>query len=219
MKVTRELIEKYLRGECPVWERQLVEQWMHSCQSEETSLSDQVLENMSAGIWASLENSLPAHTDRFRIVRWNTWNRLAVAACLSVGLVGLSFFLVNRNARTEVAFSSYGVQHQLKGVARQMEFLLQPNSSVNGSISRYGGQGQLNFTGALKVVSGKAVEIHFGAEATAISRKAVIENGQVYYVGLLKQTGVPDEILVLSSEQIQDIPPRIRIMAFGDANI
>lgn len=219
MKVTRELIEKYLRGECTVWERQVVEQWMHCSESEQTLLSDQVLENMSADIWASLENSLPDHPNRFPLTRWNSWARLAVASCLAVGLVGLSFLLMTRHARTEVAFSSYGAQHELKGVARQMEFLLQPNSSVNGSISRYGGQGRLNFTGALKVLAGKEIEIDFGAEASAVSRKAVIEHGQVYYVGLLKQAGTPDEILVLSSEQVQDIPPRIRIMAFGDANI
>jgi hypothetical protein len=220
MKITKELIERYLLDACTGEEREAVERWLASSAGENTTLSEETLENMSTNIWASLETSLP---DRRNSFTSGWWPRLAVAACLVAGMVGLSFLFVYKSANTEIAFSSYGTKNELKGAARLIEFSLKPNSSVNGSISRYGSRGYLNFTGSLKMVSeaGSDLEIDFGVgdKVPVLSRKAIIEGGQMYYVGVLKQADSPDEILVLNSEQLEDIPPRIKIMAFHDYDI
>lgn len=220
MKVTKELIERYLQGACTGEEQEAVERWLASSAGEETTLSEETLESMSTDIWVSLETSLPDSRGSFRL-GW--WPRLAVAACLAVGMVGISFLFIYKNTNTEIAFSSYGTKDELKGAARLIEFSLKPNSSVNGSISRFGSRGYLNFTGSLKMVSevGSDLEIDFGVgdNVPVLSRKAIIEGGQMYYVGVLKQTDSPDEILVLNSEQLEAIPPRIKIMAFNDYGI
>jgi hypothetical protein len=223
MKVTRELIERYLTGMCTDQEREAVALWLASPDHEETNLSDDTLEDMALDIWGSLETYLPEGRDTIRAGWWSVLPRLAVAACISVGLVGLSFFFAYKNAHTEIAFSSYGMDDEMKGAARPIAFSLKPNSSVSGSISRYAGQGHLNFTGSLKMLSeaGSNLEIDFGVrdQSPVLSRKATIEEGQLYYVGVLKQADSPDEILVSNSQQLEDIPPRIKIMAFNDYDI
>lgn len=221
MKINKELIDRYLQNACTAREREIVESWLASSAAEDTALTGDELENMSKHIWASLENYLPGCREPIRLRWWNGLPRLAAAACLLAGMIGLSFFFVYKNADTPIALSSYGMQDGLKGAVRQISFSLQPNSSVNGSISRY--QGYLNFTGSLKMISGAGsdLQIDFGVgeNTNQLSRKAIIEEGQMYYVGLLKQADVPDEILILNREQLEDVPPRIKIMAFDSYDI
>lgn len=220
MKINKELIDRYLRDACTDQERKAVESWLLSTAAEDTPLTAGELENMSTDIWASLENHLPGHRNPVRNLRWIGLPRL-VAACLAVGLLGLSFFFVYRSDETSINLSSYGLHGEVKADARQIAFSLQPNSSVNGSISR--NRSYLNFTGSLKMVSGAGsdLEIEFQAEnnTTQMSRRAIIEDGQMYYVGLLRQADAPDEILVLNSAQLEDVPPRIKIMAFAAYDI
>lgn len=223
MKISKELIERYLQDLCSREEREAVDQWLTSTAHEETSLSEQALENMSDNIWASLEVSMPSEPGIMKPQWWAGLPRLAAAACLTLGLIGLSFFFVQKNATTHIAFSSYGMDGEIKDTVRSIAFSLKPNSSVNGNISNYGNRGYLNFTGSLKVFSEAStnLEIDFGIQdqIPGLNRKAVLEGGQLYYVGILKQVDSPDEILVLNSEQMEDLPPRIKIMAFDDFDI
>jgi len=130
-------------------------------------------------------------------------------------------------ADTELAgkagFFSYALDNLPSKTTRSVDFYLSPNSSIRGRLYKDTNKGFINVQGSLKVVSkaGENLEMDFGAEHPFfVSRiKVTIQDRQVYHVGVLKEANMPAEILVLSSHELEDVPPRIKIMAFSDYTI
>lgn len=223
MKMDKRLLEKYALGNCSDQERELVEQWLMNSEEEETVLSETSLDRMTSGIWTSLEHNFSDRTLSVKRSWWVSWPRYVAAACVLVGLITASVFTVRKGAEMDIAFSSNGLDHDLKATSQVIDFYLKPNSSVKGKVSRLDNDGCLDFSGAMKIVSNAKndLEINFRAKNSGfVSRKKVtIQGQQTYYVGVLKQDNAPDEILVLTSQQLEDIPPRIKIVAFKDYSI
>lgn len=222
MEIDKGLLEKYVLGNCSDEEKQLVEQWLMSTDEEETVLPERVVTTMTTSIWASLKHNLPARSLPVQQNWWVLLPRVVAAACLLACLIGVSLFATRKNTGINIAFSNSKPDRELKATSNEIDFYLKPNSSVKGTV--YGlSQGSLDFSGSFKIVSTAKsdLEIDFRTKnsRSVSTKKVTIKGKQTYYVGILKQDHAPDEILVLTSQQLEDIPPRIKIAAFKDYSI
>ncbi len=196
---------------------------MESAEEEETSLSNQDLDAMTSAIWSSFDRLVPERRLFPGKEARNRAYRFAAAACFIAALSELPFLTKNESPGTGIAFSSDGTAHEVKGSARHIDFYLKPGSYVEGDVCHSLSPGNLHFSGTFKIVNTAEtdLEIDFRVKGTAAipPKKVTIENHQTYYVGVLKQVHSPGEILVLNARELEDIPPRIKIMAFNDHSI
>lgn len=222
MEIDKGLLEKYALGNCSDEEKHLVEQWLMSTDEEETILTERALTSMTTSIWASLKHNFPAR----RLPVQQNWftglPHIAAAACLLVGVIGVSLFVTTKSTGIEIAFSTNGLDREVKATSNEIDFYLKPNSSVKGTVSTLS-QGSLDFSGSFKIVStaqnDMEIDFRIKSSKSVSTKKVTIRGKQTYYVGILKQDHAPDEILVLTSQQLEDIPPRIKIVAFKDYSI
>lgn len=217
----RDLLEKYLSGNCTPEEVQQVEQWLNSADDETAALTNSELSDMDSDIWASLSEHLEkpkVTTERFVL---HPAFRFSVAASLCIGLALMLSYFFRANKPASINFTAGIHANQFRSATTSLDFYLKPHSRVKGELKRR--RGNLDFSGSLEMVSSSAGEllIDFNAQSAEFSsgRRVKIQPKQTYYVGVLSQQHVPDEILVLNAEQVQDLPPRIRIMAFKDYSI
>ncbi len=221
--MTNELIERYLKNNCTEQERKTVEEWLNSTESEETTLSEESLAEMSSGIWASVKKEIPFL--RFRINRFNRPKaaKFVAAASVIIGVAGFHLISGYKNTSVSIALMNNRYSYELKRESRFFDFYLKPNSSVQGNVSDLTGKGNLDFSGSLSMVntSEKTLEIAFRAERSnpPSIKKIALEKSKLYHVGILKKAHSNDEILVMSDEEMAELPPRIKVMAFCDDSI
>lgn len=87
MRITTELLKKYVRGECTPTEKTAVEEWLDSTKDEAQNLPDQSLKRMTHEIWYTLPVN---KTKRRWSVHAKQVYRYAVAACIAgIGIIGI----------------------------------------------------------------------------------------------------------------------------------
>lgn len=217
----KDLLERYASGNCTAEEKLLVEQWLNSSGDEPTALSDGDLAEMDTHIWASLSQHVGNKQIPSKGLFFNPVFRFVAAASVFVMLAAMSGYFFIGNQPAVIDFTSGIHPDQFRSTTASMDFYLEPHSSVQGELKRR--RGNLDFSGSLKMVNSSAADllINFRAHDTEVSsgKRVRIQSQQTYYVGVLSQQYAPDEILVVNAQQLQDLPPRIRIMAFKDYSI
>lgn len=105
MKVTAELLKKYISGECTPEEQLLVENWVPGDEDITLHIPEEKLKQLSEEIWQNIEPAAGQQTIVASIGR--PIARYAAAACLVIGIAYAAMFLLRQDpAPGEAAYDN-----------------------------------------------------------------------------------------------------------------
>jgi hypothetical protein len=227
MKIDKNLIERYHRQECSAEEREAVESWLFSADSEEAlqlPLSESKAAH-KADIWAGIAEILPAgsKTDEIpeiqqpqpkrKILKASFWSG-AVAASITIALLtfgGYYYFSAPQEQEYDQFVSinnpsSVNVRHvESSGYAISV--------GTNTSAHIDGLSGTVDLSGSMLIRPKKDIELKFKGSPD----KTILKKGQTYII--LKGRDGNDKIIVLSEKNIINLPPVLQKQIINEFDI
>lgn len=130
MKVTAELLKKYISGECTPQEQSLVERWVPGDEDITLHISEKKLERMSEEIWQNIEPCTRQQTTIASIGRSIAW--YAAAACLIIGIAYAAMFIYRQDmAPREAAYNNTFASSNHHMQTTQFNITLLPGSQAH----------------------------------------------------------------------------------------
>lgn len=219
MKIDRDLIERYHRDACSRAERDAVEKWLFSAESEELpDLPDgESKELHKAEMWKEIAAILPeegeshlplkqtAGIDRFWVG--------AVAASLFAGLLCIgTYFMIEGSGRGAQPLIS--VHNESATQIRHMEY-----SGYNLSVGRNTTAtidnltGDANLSGSLLISPKRDIELRFKGSSEPIT----FSSGKTYV--LLKNGSDQGRVLIVTESNMMDLPPVLQKQIINEFDI
>ena len=243
MKIGKELLEKYHRNECTTEESDAVEAWLFSGDSDE-ALQLPLNESKAAHkaeMWMEIAKILPAdvplHTDPAPTlvpvsvstpapvrepepVSVSTENRIfkkafwsgAIAASLIIGIVGTAGYQlisVDRPVTALVNINNTSLEN-----VRHIEssgYNISVGTNTSARIDNL--TGAVDLSGSMLICPKKDISLSFEGS----TEKFIFKKGQTYI--LLKGKDGKDKILIVSRQNLMDLPPVLQKQIMHEFNI
>lgn len=209
MKISEELLTRYALGECTAEEKALVERWLNTSENLDTVPYRVEFGPVKKRIWTRLEQ-WTVKPDRYRIGR--LLMRYSAAACLLLGVLGISVLWGDRYFATETHFENMGALAPKKVIGEGVAFKLMPESKVAWTTSSLVSQNKLSVCGNAILSSldqgGIDIQITSSCSGKSPQSRAVRLNKDDLYV-LNDQTN-GDRLIVFDSEELNSQHPVCR---------
>lgn len=226
MKIGKELLEKYHRNECTTDESAAVEAWLFSGDSDE-ALQLPLNESKAthkAEMWTEIAKILPDHvpistpvstpapvTAEKRIFKNTFWSG-AVAASLIIGIVGIASYQLIPADRPVTALMNIN-NTSLENV-RHIEYSgynISVGTNTSARIDNL--TGAVDLSGSMLICPKKDISLSFEGS----TEKIIFKKGQTYI--LLKGKDGKDKILIVSRQNLMDLPPVLQKQIMHEFNI
>lgn len=215
MKVSKELIEKYHSDNCSAEERDAVEAWLFSEESEE-ELELPFYENKAdhkMEMWAEIQNILPEEkAKKNTFIPLKSWYK-AIAACMILGLFGrgLYQFFSKDSVPVENHVSINNTSSlEIKRIDSQgYDISIGPNSLA--SINYH--TGIIDFSGSILISPKKDIELMLEGSSQKYSFKV----GQTY-IAMNDKSG-REKMIIVNERSLNDLPPALQKQLISQFNI
>jgi hypothetical protein len=114
MKITVELIRRFLRGECTEVEKSAVQLWLEEAREEPSSLPDEEMEGIVEEMWQDIASGFPGRKPR--LIPLRRVFPYAAAACLLLGGTAAGLFMVSGGPAARASGSDKGSEGLLVDV-------------------------------------------------------------------------------------------------------
>lgn len=217
MKISKELIEQYHRGECTEEERDAVEFWLFSGDSDEAlqlPLSEDKLAH-KADMWKEIEMVLPATqsppVSQKTKIHQNSFWKGAIAASLLLAILSVTVYYLKENKQD---LPLIAINNTSSIAVRQVEagaydISVGPNTSTRIDNTN----GIVNLSGSLLIRPKKDITLKFEGSQENITFKT----GQTYIV--LKGEDGTDKVIVVNEKNIMDLPPVLQKQVINEFKI
>lgn len=205
MKITKELIEQYHRNECSEEEREAVEFWLFSGDSDEAlqlPLSEDKLAH-KADMWKEIENELSFSPTvpvlkKTGIHRYSFWTG-AIAASFLLAILSITTYYITGNNQDAplIAVNNTSSINVRQVEANAYNISVGPNTSARIDNT----SGIVNLSGSLMIHPKKDITLKFEGSQEQITFKA----GQTYII--LKGEDGNDKVIIVNEKNIMDLPP------------
>jgi len=227
MKIDKDLIERYHRQECSAEEREAVESWLFSADSEEAlqlPLSESKAAH-KADIWADITEILPAEskTDEIpeiqqlqpkrKILKASFWSG-AVAASITIGVFILGAYYITGGPQEQQYGQFVSVNNSSPINVRHVEssgYAISVGTNTSANIDKI--TGAIDLTGSILIRPKKDLELFFEGN----TEKIKLKKGQSYI--LLKGKNGEDKLLIVSENNLMDLPPVLQKQIINEFNI
>jgi hypothetical protein len=216
MKISKELIEQYHRGQCSQEECDAVEFWLFSGDSDEAlqlPLTEDKLVH-KAEIWKEIERIIP-HTpvsptlERKGIHRYSFWTG-AIAASLLLAIISVTAYYITRAEQDIPLIAVNNSSVDVRQVeASAYNISIGPNTSARIDNN----SGIVNLSGSLLISPKKDITLQFEGSEENIVFKA----GQTYIV--LKGEDGNDKVIIINEKNIMDLPPVLQKQIINEFKI
>lgn len=209
MNVTKELLERYAKGECSAEEQATVEQWL-----EQGADDDKVVSStdtaIKAKVWADLAKNNPGILRQKSI--WLYPYRYAATALLLVTLGGLYYLAVHTYEQHSIRLSSVGSKKLETANIAGYAVTLSKESYVQVQQNVWRTQADIGLCGGVKLVNQTAsnitLNIHTICGRQHDETQVTLPQGKTCMAMQLDFSN--DELMVIDSERIFDLPPRLQ---------
>ncbi|MEM9361874.1 MAG: FecR domain-containing protein [Bacteroidota bacterium] len=132
MKISDELLRRYISGECTEEERQFVERWMNSEEGVDSELSEREVSQIEQNIRQRIEKSHPFLLTKTSKTNWKQITRYAAAIAVFLMLGASTYFYLNlgdnQTIATVVSWEGYSTYETQRG--ERPSILLHDGSTV-----------------------------------------------------------------------------------------
>ncbi|MEQ7801769.1 hypothetical protein ABDJ41_18385 [Pedobacter sp. ASV1-7] len=216
MKISKELIEQYHRGQCSQEERDAIEFWLFSGDSDE-ALQLPLTEDKAAHkaeIWKEIESIIPhapvtPTLKKTGIHRYSFWTG-AIAASLLLAILSVTAYFFTKSKQDEPLIAINNSSLDVRQVeANAYNISIGPNTSAKIDNN----SGIVNLTGSLLISPKKDITLQFEGSQENIVFKA----GQTYIV--LKGEDGNDKVIIINEKNIMDLPPVLQKQIINEFKI
>ena len=168
-EVDRELLQKYYDGRCTREEREIVETWLHSAESDETvDLPDETKIEHKERIWQNIKRDIgPSISEEkplyIRILHY------AAAACIVIGIIAAGYFS---------GIDLY--QNERSGITAEASNQLHITAQSGKITSMHGNQFQIEFEGECMLQLHNASDSEISIQSG--EKSYVLEPSQFYFL-------------------------------------
>ena len=222
MTVSKELIEKYHKGECTPEESAMVENWLLEDDIEIEIILPENLqkENVKAEMWQDIASSLPGSKEkRFQFNTFLGFNSFSLAAAASVLLlVAFSFLLFKINNKESVITSANVSLSENKEIdSKDYTISLGPESNARIDANT----GLIDFCGTILISPKKDINLSFKDICTTTKRnsgKMNFKKGETY-IALNYRNKKDNELIVMDEKLLMGLPPIVKRQIMDQFNI
>lgn len=223
MRVSKELIEKYHKGECTPEESAMVENWLLDDDIEiEIFLPENLKkEDAKAEMWQNIASSLPSSKEekKLRFFSFSRFNRFSLAAAASVlFIIGFSFLIVRINKRESVVTSVNASLTENKEIeSKDYTISLGPESNARIDANT----GLIDFCGTILISPKKDIDLSFKDICTTTKRntgKMNFKKGETY-IALNYRNKKDNELVVMDEKLLMGLPPIVKRQIMDQFNI
>ena len=215
MKISKELIEKFHREECSSEEKEFVQQWLFSEDSEELLSFDNTEKELhKTEMWDEIKTILPKedHPIPHRTAKFQFWKGAIAASIVFVLLIsGMAIYQSS---------SKNGVLHwidventsgmQVKYIDSK-DFKLSVGPNTSAKIDQL--TGIVDLAGSLLIQPKEDFELEF----TGSAKKMSFKKGQTYII--LKGNDGKDKVIIINEKNLIDLPPIIQKQIINEFKI
>ncbi|GAB3250991.1 hypothetical protein GCM10027347_09140 [Larkinella harenae] len=207
MKISRELIEKYHRGQCTPDEQQAVEAWLF----DDDTTPDPVLLlpvgeskfTVQQEMWQDIEKVLPSRQKKsFSVTYWRQ-----AAAVLLFFLAGATFFFLHNQTESRGIIVVTNTSETANKDLHESAYSISVGPKSNVEIDTQ--TGRIDFCGAMMINPKHDIELTIQGVCTQPdekSEKVVLKKGQ-NYIALNYGTTATNEVIVLPQGSLTGLPP------------
>lgn len=218
MKIDRDLIERYHRGACSRSERDAVEEWLFSAESEELPdlREGESKELLKEQMWEDIATVLPDEEPYLPLKQMAGADRFwlgAVAASLLAGLLCIAtYFMIEGSGKAVQPLVS--VYNESATQIRRMEY-----SGYNLSVGRNTRAtidnltGDANLSGSLLISPKRDMELRFKGSSEPVT----FSSGKTYVI--LKNGSDQGRVLIVTENNMMDLPPVLQKQIINEFDI
>lgn len=239
MKIGKELLEKYHRNECTTEESDAVEAWLFSGDSDE-ALQLPLNESKAAHkaeMWTEIAKILPAHIPLHNVpqpapilvpvpvsvsipaqvpaekrIFKNTFWSGAIAASLIIGIVGIaSYQLITVDLPVTALMNINNTSLENVRHIESSGYNISVGTNTSARIDNL--TGAVDLSGSMLICPKKDISLSFEGS----TEKIIFKKGQTYI--LLKGKDGKDKILIVSRQNLMDLPPVLQKQIMHEFNI
>jgi len=209
MKITKELLERYAKAEYSAEEQAAVEQWLEQGAGNEEIIpsADPALK---AKVWADLVKRNPGIV--YEKSLWLYPYRYAATALLLLTLGGLSYLAVRSYEHNSILVSNIGSEKLKTANVDGYTITLNKESYINFQQNVWRTQADVGLCGGVKLVNQTenkvTLKIHTVCGRQHDEATVTLNKGKTYVALQLDFSN--DELLVVDSDRIFDLPPRLQ---------
>lgn len=223
MTVSKELIEKYHKGECTPEESAMVENWLLDDDIEIEIFLPKNLqkEDAKAEMWQNIASSLPSSKgkNKFSIINFsglNPYNLVAAASVLL--LIGFSFLMLKINKKESIVTSINASLSENKEIdSKDYTISLGPESNARIDANT----GLIDFCGTILISPKKDIDLSFKDICTTTKRntgKMNFKKGETY-IALNYRNKKDNELIVMDEKLLMGLPPIVKRQIMDQFNI
>lgn len=223
MTVSKELIQKYHKGECTPEESAMVENWLLDDDIEiEIFLPENLIkEDAKAEMWQNIASALPSSKEEknFNFVNFSGFNSFSLAAAASVLLlIGFSFLILKTNKKESVITSiNFPLSENKEIDSRDYTISLGPESNAHIDANT----GLIDFCGTILISPKKDIDLSFKDICTTTKRttgRMNFKKGETY-IALNYRNKTDNELIVMDEKLLMGLPPMVKRQIMDQFNI
>ena len=217
MKITKDLLDRYARGECSPQEKKRVEMWLDSPESE-FSISNQLFaqDKIKNEVWESLiadHSELdPKHLNH---IDRSVWPFLKYAAAVAIFLGMATFFAKRLVPGQVVHLENETLKTKTYGSLNEFEITLAPNANATVKSRWLGKPNQVDFCGDLLIKPTQNINLSFQSNCDVADFKKgdkLCFKNRTYLTMTHNYLG--GGILVVDTKKIRYLPLRLEAAAY-----
>ncbi|GLU57150.1 hypothetical protein [Dyadobacter frigoris] len=223
MKVSKELIEKYHKGECTPEESAMVENWLLDDDTEIEIILPENLhkENVKAEMWQNISSSLPTSKEekKFKFISLSGFNSIGLVAAASVLLLIALSFLILRIPKKESITTSVNTSLSENQEIDSKDYTISLGPESNARIDA--NTGLIDFCGTILISPKKDIDLSFKDICTNTKRntgKMNFKKGETY-IALNYRNKKDNELIVMDEKLLMGLPPIVKRQIMDQFNI
>lgn len=213
MKINKELIEKYHLDNCTQEERDAVEDWLFSENSEEELQDAPGLDKqgLQKEMWQEIETVVPViERPRKSKAFYLQADFLKIAATLIFGLITFTAYRLLQNEQlSPLSINNDSAMDVRHVVTSGCTISLAPNTQTRLNYQT----GYLALTGSMVIRPKKDIQLRLGA----LEEEVILKGGQTY-IAFNEEEG-NDKIIIVNERNLADIPPVLQRALINQFNI
>ena len=223
MAVSKELIEKYHKGECTPEESAMVENWLLDDDIEIEIILPENLhkEDTKAEMWQNIASSLPSSKEekKISVINFSVFNRFGLTAAASILLlIGVSFLILKTNKKESVV-SSVNVSLSENKEIDSKDYTISLGPESNARIDA--NSGLIDFCGTILISPKKDIDLSFKDICATTKRntgKMNFKKGETY-IALNYRNNKDNELIVMDEKLLMGLPPIVKRQIMDQFNI
>jgi len=218
MKIDRDLIDRYHRGACSPKEREAVEDWLFSAESDEVPElpEGESKEVHKAEMWQEIASILPEEEPGLPLKKTGGKDRFwtgAIAASLLAGVLSVgAYFMID--SRKEHAQPLVSVHNGSATQVRRMKYSgydLSVGRNTSATIDNLTGDADLS--GSLLISPKHDLELRFEGSSEPVT----FSSGKTYVI--MKNASDQGRVLIVTENNMMDLPPVLQKQIINEFDI